>query len=79
MTESLFRRTAKIASVVTAYWYVQFVCSNFICTFLCVVLHSFYRFLHRIISISMVFLNKYLLSSPDLKVCEFLLRNVASI
>ena len=40
MTESLFRRTAKIASVVTAYW---------------------------IISISMVFLNKYLLSSPDLK------------
>ncbi|XP_046840257.1 GDP-fucose transporter 1-like isoform X2 [Xenia sp. Carnegie-2017] len=40
MAESLFSKTVKIASVVTAYW---------------------------VISISMVFLNKYLLSSPDLK------------
>lgn len=61
--ESLGSRWMKIAGVVALYWYVRTIGGHsyssvgFICTWYC-----------RVISISMVFMNKYLLSSKDLKV-----------
>lgn len=72
--DSFFVNSLRITIVVAAYWcvcvFADIYCILFKINNYCLI----FIYLNRIVSISMVFMNKYLLSSPDLKVknpCQY--------